>query len=86
MIVNRGIYDGWSDRAYVRISGFVRTPEGQYERFNETAFNTVLELDAVQKQLLETGFQSAYLARVEHLGTPIENPEEEELVFVVVRR
>ena len=86
MIVNRGIYDGQSDRAYVKISGFVRTPEGQFERFDETAFNTVFELDVVQKQLREAGFQRAYCARIEALGTPIENPEGESRVFVVGRR
>ena len=86
MIVNRGVYDGQGDRAYVKISGFVRTPEGQYERFDETAFNTVFELDVVREQLREAGFQRAYCARVEDLGTPIENPEGEGRVFVVGRR
>jgi SAM-dependent methyltransferase len=86
MIVNRGIYDEQSDRAYVRISGFVRTPEGQYERFEETAFNTVFELDAVREQLRDAGFERAHFARVEDLATPIENPEEESRVFVVARR
>jgi hypothetical protein len=86
MIVNRGIYDGQSGRAYAKISGFVRMPEGQYERFDETAFNTVFACDAVQRQLRATGFQTAYCARVEDLTTPVESPEEEDRVFVVGRR
>jgi SAM-dependent methyltransferase len=86
MIVNRGTYDGQSDRAYVKISGFVRTPDGHYERFDETAFNTVFDLDCVQKELLNTGFESAYFAQVEDLTTPIDDPEEEGRVFVVGRR
>lgn len=85
MIVNRGIYDGQSERAYVKISGFVRTPDGHYERFDETAFNTVFDLGAVLEQLQDTGFRRAYLARVEDLTTPIENPEEKSRVFVVGR-
>jgi SAM-dependent methyltransferase len=86
LIVRRGIYDGQSDRAFVKISGFVRMPEGPYERFDETAFNTVFALDAVQQQLWEAGFQRAYCARVEELARPIENPEDESRVFVVARR
>jgi hypothetical protein len=86
MIVNRGIYDGKSDRAYVKISGFVRTPEWYYERFDETEFNTVFDLESVQRELRNAGFQSAYCARVENLVTPANNPEEESQVFVVGRR
>jgi SAM-dependent methyltransferase len=86
MIVNRGIYDGTSNRAYVKISGFVRMPDGHYERFDETAFNTVFALNAVLEQLRETGFQRAYCARIDDLAAPIEHPEHEGRVFVVARR
>jgi SAM-dependent methyltransferase len=86
MLVRRGIYDGQSDRAYVKISGFVRMPEGHYERFDETVFNTVFALDAVRTKLGEAGFQRVYCARVEDLSTPIEDPEGESSVFMVARR
>jgi hypothetical protein len=85
MIVRRGIYDGQSDRAYAKISGFVQTQEGHFERFDETAINTVFELDAVHEQLREAGFRSTYFARADDLATPIENPENETRVFAVAR-
>jgi SAM-dependent methyltransferase len=86
LIVSRGIYDGQSDRAWVKISGCVRMADGHYERVDETAFNTVFALDAVLQQLRETGFQRSYCARMDDLATPIEHPEDEGRVFVVGRR
>jgi SAM-dependent methyltransferase len=86
MIVTRGIYDEHSDRAFVKISGFVRTPDGLYERFEETAFNTVFEMEMVKKALLGSGFREVYFARVQDLATPIEEPEAEPRVFIVARK
>jgi len=45
MIVTRGFYDGQGDRAWTHLSGFVRVEGGLYERFEETVFNTVFDMD-----------------------------------------
>jgi|GEM_PF-4611701 len=38
LIITHGVYDGTSDKAWTRISGFVRLPNGLYERFEEIVF------------------------------------------------
>lgn len=86
MIVTRGMYDGAGPRAYTRISGFARIADGHYERFEETAFNTVFEMEAVQKMLLDTGMRNVYFARSQDLRTSIADPEKEGRVFIVANK
>jgi hypothetical protein len=86
MIVNRGIYDGQSDRAWVMISGFVRTEGGLYERFEQVAYNTAFDMEWVRAALLETGWRSVYFARLSDLGAPIVDPESENRAFIVARK
>ena len=74
------------DRAWTKISGFLRTGEGLYERFEETAFNTVLGMENVRRALIEIGWREVYFARIQELGIPIENPEQESRVFIVARK
>ena len=62
LIINRGIYDGQSHRAWTKVTGFVRTPDGSYERFDETAFNTVFEMEKVRKTLFDVGWKDVYFA------------------------
>lgn len=81
MIVTRGVYDGQGNRAYTRISGFIRAADGRYQRFGETVFNTVFDMAWVQDALLETGWQHVHCARIADLVTPIAEPEREERVF-----
>ena len=86
MIVTRGIYDGEGSRAYTRVSGFVRAANGQYDRFEETVFNTVFDMDWVRDTLLRTGWREVHFARYEALATPIAEPEKEPRVFFVARK
>ncbi|MFQ5980457.1 MAG: class I SAM-dependent DNA methyltransferase [Candidatus Heimdallarchaeota archaeon] len=86
MIVTRGIYDGQSDKAWTRISGFVQTPNGTYERFSETLFNTVFELEKVKKCLLAIGWRDVHFALGPELQTAIETPEKERRVFCIARK
>jgi hypothetical protein len=86
MVVSRGIYDGQGQRAYTQLSGFVLAEDGLYERFEETVYNTVFDLDWVRETLLEIGWQDVYFARGEDLVVPIEDPEREPRVFFVARR
>ncbi len=86
LIINRGIYDGQSDRAWMRISGFLRLPDGLYERFDETVFNTVFEMKKVKDALLDVGWKDAYFARIQDLKTSLEEPENEGRVFIVASK
>ncbi len=85
-VVTRGIYDGQSDKAWVKISGFFRLPDGLYERFDETAFNTVFEMEKVQEALLDIGWKNVYFARIQDLQKPLDDPEREGRVFVVASK
>jgi SAM-dependent methyltransferase len=86
LIIARGVFDSASDRAWTRITGFTRTQDGLYERFDETAFNTVFDLARVKNLLLEAGWSSAYFARPRTLGEPIEEPEAEGRAFIVASK
>jgi SAM-dependent methyltransferase len=83
LIITHGIYDGQSDKAWNRITGFAVMPNGLYERFDETVFNTVFNLESVKRTLLDLGWQDVYFARVRDLSTPLAEPEEEGQVIVV---
>jgi SAM-dependent methyltransferase len=85
-LINRGIYDGESDRAYTRITGYIRLPDGSYERFEETAYNTVFDLHAVRNALLEAGFRQCYFASPQDLKSSIDDPESLARVFYIVTK
>ena len=86
VVITRGIYDGHSDRAYTRVSGFVRLEDGRYERFEETVFNTVFEMQAVKRALIEAGWRDIHAATVQDLATPLEAPEAVGRAFFVARK
>lgn len=86
VLITRGGYDGHGDRAWMHISGFVQARDGLFERFNETVFNMVYEMDAVRAALLETGWSEAYFATAQDLALPIDDPERLPRVFVVARK
>lgn len=86
LIITRGIYDGQSDRAWTRITGFARMSNGLYKRFDETVCNTVFEMETVKKALLEVGWKNVYFARIQDLSTPLAEPEEEGRVFIVANK
>lgn len=83
MLVNRGLVDYAANRAYMHISGFLRVSEGLYERFEETAYNTIFELSAVQTALLACGFRAARFCRLQDLIGTLSDPESESRVYVV---
>jgi SAM-dependent methyltransferase len=83
-LINRGMYDQHTVKAWTKITGFVRDDDsGLYERFEESVYNTVFEMEAVRKWLLEAGFGSVRLATDGALETPIEDPEAQRRVFFV---
>lgn len=86
VIITRGIYELGDRRAWTKISGFVQVEGGLYERFSETAFNTVFDLGRVKELLGEAGWGEVYCARVQELGTPLAEPEREPRVFFVAKK
>jgi len=86
LLITHGIYDGQSGKAWTRISGFARRGDGLYERFEESVFNTVFEMEHVRETLLQVGYREAYFARVQDLHTPIAEPEKEGRVFIVASK
>lgn len=83
VVITRGAYDGVGDRAWMRVSGFVRNEQGLYERFQETAFNTVFPMQDVREDLLAMGWGQVRFARLPDLGADVEDPEQEGRVFIV---
>jgi SAM-dependent methyltransferase len=86
LIITRGIYDGQSDKAWTRITGFAQVSNGLYERFEETAFNSVFEMEGVKNALFDVGWKNVYFAQIQNLKTPISEPEKEGRVFIVASK
>lgn len=86
LLMMRGIYDGSGDRAWTMITGFIREPNGLYDRCDELTFNTVFDLQRVKALLLETGWKAVHFARILDLETPLPDPEAEGRVFIVAGR
>ena len=86
LLIIRGIYDGESNKAWTRITGFSRTSDGLFERFVQTAFNTAFEMAQVRKMLLEIGWRRVHFACSGELAVPIDDPEAEGRVFVVAEK
>lgn len=86
VVIDRGIYDGQSERAYTMMSGFVRRADGLYERFEQIAYNTVYELAKVKAALLDLGWREVHFARGHDLAVPVAEPELEERTFTVAHK
>lgn len=86
LLIIRGIFDGQGDRALTKVSGFARTADGLYERFDETVFNTVFEMQVVRNALMEAGWRQVHFARIEDLKAPIDDPESEGRAFIVAQK
>ncbi len=86
VLFTRGVMVEELNRTYTQISGFLRTESGLYERFDQTAFNTIFEMSAIHAALLDAGFRSAYCARSDDFATPVDDPEAEPRVFFVVEK
>jgi SAM-dependent methyltransferase len=86
LIINRGIYDGQSDKAWTRITGFTQVSNGLYERFDETVFNSVFEMEWVKNALLDVGWKEVYFAQIQNLKNLISDPEKEGRVFIIASK
>lgn len=86
VVIDRGICDGQSDRAYTLMTGFLRNADGLYERFEQFAYNAIFDLAQVRDALLDIGFQMGHFARGQDLNTPVDEPEREERIFILARK
>jgi SAM-dependent methyltransferase len=86
LVITRGSYDGIGPRAVLNITGFVPTAAGVYERFDESVYNTVFDIQTVLWTALAEGFASAHAGRLDSLDQPLADPEAEGRVFIVARR
>ena len=86
LLITRGIFDETGSKAWTRITGFVRTEAGLFKRCDQTAFNTVFEMEQVREMLLRSGWRQVTLARIEDLNTPLSDPEKEGRVFFVASK
>jgi SAM-dependent methyltransferase len=85
-LLNRGIFDPEMEKAWTRITGFVRTPQGLYQRFEQTVYNTVFDLAQVKEELAREGFPNIYFALGTDLAASIDKPEEIRKVFIVAQK
>ena len=85
-IVNHGIYDVTSDRAWLKVTGFIRNADGLYERFEQIVYNTIFAMSDVKTLLLATGWREVHFARLQDLKTPLTDPEQEGRVFIVAQK
>jgi hypothetical protein len=59
---------------------------GLFERFDETVFNSVFEMEGVKNALLDVGWKEVYCAQIQNLKNPISYPEKEGRVFIVASK
>jgi SAM-dependent methyltransferase len=85
-MLNRGLYEEGMARAYTRITGFLRGDDGRYERFSQTAYNTVFPVERVLAALTAAGFPDPYCAGSDDLTVPVADPESLGRVYIVSRR
>jgi SAM-dependent methyltransferase len=85
MLVRRGLYAKGMDRAYVKITGFVRSGQDSWTRFEETAFNTVFPMSEVKEGLVKAGFSMVWFATPRNLTERVADPEELDRAFIVAR-
>lgn len=85
-LITTGLYNEPNNKAYSRISGFLRMQDGHYEHFEETVYETAFDLAAVKSAVLEAGFRKVHFARLSDLATPLADPEAESRVFVIAEK
>jgi len=85
-LVNRSIYAEGSKHAFTSITGFVRSPDGSYERFTQKVFETAFDITEVLGLLSEAGFTDSYVAASHDLSAVAQRFDELDRAFFVCRR
>ena len=84
-ILTRGIFGEGMKRAYHRTTGFMKTRGSSYERFEQTAYNTVFAMCEVMDDLAQCGFADVRAAGLKELGGSAPDPESLTRVFFTAR-
>ena len=83
----RGFYDGKSEKAFLKISGFLKTNNKYYEKFEDNLTLHVFQISIVEKILRENNFKDV---RYYKIGSDklkqIEFPESLERVMICARK
>ncbi len=82
-LITRGGYDDRTGQAFYKLSGFVHTAGGLYERFEEMIIEKTYPVAEVLEALLDIGFREAYAAAEGILDVPLAEPEKEDRAFFV---
>lgn len=85
-LINRSIFDEQNNRAWTRITGFIRNQDDTYDRFEETVYNTAFELAAVNHSLIHAGWEKVTIVGLNDFYTPLDEPENELRVFFIARK
>lgn len=71
-MIEHGMYVADLDQAFLRIAGFVRRPDGLFERFAELHRNTAFTLADVLRLLTEAGWTVARRPSIRREPSPAE--------------
>jgi len=85
-LINRGMYDEHTVKAWTKITGFVQDEDGLYERFDETVYNTIFAMSEVRDGLMAAGFRQVYAATEKELSAALDDPENQKRVFWVAQK
>lgn len=86
MLVTRALYDETSQKAFMRVSGFITAGNDLYERFEETTYEVGFELSAVRAALLGIGFRTVRFSKLQDLSIAVEDPERESRIYVIAEK
>lgn len=82
LYVLKSVYDG-GDKAATRMTGFVRSEDSRWERFEELRTPTLFPAPVVVASLQNVGWSWVWVATLDDLATSIPNPEEFDRVWFV---
>ena len=85
-ILNRGIFVEESGKAFAKITGFMKVEKDRFERFEQTAYNTVFSLRDVEAALIRSGFRDVRFSTIKDLNVSVMDPEELPRAFIVCGR
>ena len=82
LYVLKSVFDG-VDKAATRMTGFVRSRDGHWERFEELRSATLFPAPVVISTLKDAGWSRVWVAAIDDLTTSIADPEEFDRVWFV---
>ena len=81
-IVMYGKYNYQEKRAYTRVTGFIRTDNNLYEKFDEVMSNSIFEIEEVRLFLLER-WSRVEIVRTNDFSKQIPHPEKKDRVMFI---